>query len=226
MSDPFAAVADHWAQACRTGHARQLIRQWSLDEPVLADYRWRPALLMTDLRSDPDVADPLWSALARLLATGHTDAGLFMIAAIVPWLRSLTRRLSRPGQDTASVVLAETWIRMAGLASALPAGWVRRHLMRRIHLAALHTLRREPPPPYGDVPDVAATDTPIDGLLDRDHVQRLLQRARLGSADTRLLVASVGHGHAAATVARVEGVPADRLRQRRHRALRRLRAIA
>lgn len=225
MPDPFTDLADHWTRACRTGHARQLLHDWSLAEPALGGYRWRPAQLLSDLRSDPEVADPLWAALARLQSTGHTDAGLVMAAAIAPWLRALARRLSRPGEDTASVVLTEAWVRITGLAGTLPAGWVRRHLMRRIHLAALHTLRREPPPAHGELPDTACAYDPIDVLLHRDHVQRLLRRVRLEPADIDLLVLSVGHGHRTAALAHIAGVPADRLRQRRHRALRRLRAL-
>lgn len=78
-----------------------------------------------------------------------------------------------------------------------------------------------------DVETVLSPDpSPLDVLI-RDEERRAVARAlrRLDAADRELLHSCFVVGERIATLARRSGVPADRLRQRKSRALRRLREL-
>jgi hypothetical protein len=200
------------------------LAEWASCEPVLAGL---DAISLRAVLSDdrPPVAydrkDALLAALVRLAAT-DPDAGLTIVACLVPGLRAMLARHGGPDREEATAELvAALWHRIA----RYPLDRRPHRIAANLLLDALHDLTHRPTPP---------TTVPLGHAIDRAAPEQgwspglILDGARragiLNHTDTTLIAATRLAGHHLRQVGSNRGLSYHAARKRRQRAERRLAA--
>ena len=205
--------------------AADRLRAWASGHPALAAFGDVAALEATvhDRSTAHHDVDAVYTALLSVHHDGDTLAGRIVLALLMPAIAHRHRRRRTDRDDWLAQLVTELWqaichypLRERG-PRAIPANLIRDATQR-----AQRALAR---PATAALPDTVAEPTAaaaFDRACDRIDLQRAVREASLSADDLQLLTTTRVGGVAVADLA--DRTEAARLRQRRRRAERRLRA--
>jgi hypothetical protein len=213
-------------QVCqlRDGHTTTpQLRVWAAAHPALERFGDIAALeaAVHDRTTAHDDVDAVYTALLTVHHAGDSLAGRIVLGLLLPAIAHRYRRRRTDRDDWLSQLVTELWHAICHYPlhrrpRAIPANLIRD--------AAQRTQRALAWPATAALPETVAEPTAaaaFDRACDRIDLQRAVRDSNLSTDDLRLLTATRVAGIHVADLA--TGTDAARLRQRRHRAERRLR---
>jgi hypothetical protein len=213
-------------------HARQLrdsrttttrLRVWATAHPALKRFSDIAALEATvqDRSTPHDDVDAVYTALLTVHHAGDTLAGRVMLGLLLPAIAHRHRRRRIDRDDWLSQLVTELWHAICHYPlrqrpRAIPANLIL-DAAQRTQRALTRATTQALPETVAESTAAAA----FDRACDRIDLQRAVRDSNLSADDLQLLTATRVAGVRVADLA--TGTEAARLRQRRHRAERRLR---
>ena len=226
--DPIVHLAGGWRHGS-TGHRlEQSLRAWTVAEPALVPFDGSPERLLRYLRSAPGPERD--AVLGTLLRQARTDqlAGLLILEALLPGLKSLVRQLlldAGQREEVWAVVLACVWERIRRYPLARRPSRVAANLLLDTRHDTLRALRRHPDEPRplpseAQVVEATAPEEPREDVIA--VLRRAVKAGAISAEEAQLIVYTRIDGRSLAELSKEEKVGYDALRLRRRRAERRL----
>ena len=212
--------------------ARHRLGAWAAAEPALAGAATSAELIRRCHQPDPHVANATLGALLRIVAWDRAAAEVALVALAPGLGRVIAGLHQRDLDDVVARVVAEGWaaiVEVAGRPPTWPAAVILDRVRDRVRAQLVadrrHCDRTVALDPQFDTPASAAGDAD-SRRADTDVLGEWVAAGRLAPADAWLIRVTRLDGLTLADVARATGARHDRLRRRRSRAERSLRAAA